>query len=129
MSNKVKKAQNKKNAQSPSGQEILKIILEYIAAAAMIAMCVAVSFYAEDGYNQIGNAKFAAYRAVAAAGFSVFLLAGAAWLSARLFGRKKRQEPLAAGFRSVKRVCVRYGFLCVGILAFFDGIRGFRRVL
>ena len=55
MSNKVKKAQNKKNAQSASGQEILKIILEYIAAAAMIAMCLAVSFYAEDGYNQIGN--------------------------------------------------------------------------
>ncbi len=113
MSNKVKKAQNKKNAQSASGQEILKIILEYIAAAAMIAMCLAVSFYAEDGYNQIGNAKFAAYRAVAAAGFSVFLLAGAAWLSVRLFGRKKGQEPLAAGFFDRLKECASATDFCV----------------
>lgn len=108
MSNKVKKAQNRKNAAGVSGQELLQIMMEYITAAIMAAMCVAVSFYAKDGYNQIGNAKFAAYRMVMIVGFSIFLVAGAVWLSVRLSGGKRGQEPFATGFfgRLKERVSV-----------------------
>lgn len=98
MSNKVKKAQNRKKAGGVSGQEILEAGMEYIVAAVMIAMCVAVSFYAEDGYNQIGNAKFAAYRAVMAVGFSVFLVSGVVLLFVRLHGSRQGQRTQAAGF-------------------------------
>lgn len=98
MSSKVKKAQNGKSAKGTSGQELLGMTMEYIVAATLAAMCVAVSFYAKDGYNQIGNAKFAAYRTVMAAGFSVFLAVGAALLSVGLCGRRRAQEPPAANF-------------------------------
>lgn len=92
MSNKVKKTQNKKSAKGSVVQEILEIMLHYIVAAVMIALCVAVSFYAEDGYHQIGNAKFAAYRTVMMAGFSVFLVAGMILLSVWMYGKWKKQE-------------------------------------
>ena len=98
MSNKVKKPQNRENTVRVSGQETLEILMEYITAAVMAVMCVAVSFYAKDGYNQIGNAKFAAYRMVTAVGFSVFLAAGAVLLSVRLCGRRRMQESFAANF-------------------------------
>ncbi|MDE6604186.1 MAG: O-antigen ligase family protein [Lachnospiraceae bacterium] len=96
MSNKIKKVQNKKSAAAASGAEILWMVMEYITAALMTAMCVAVSFYAKDGYNQIGNAKFAAYRAVMIGGFSVFLVAGAVFLSVQMNGRRRGQKQDAA---------------------------------
>ena len=98
MSNKVKKAQNRKQAKSISGQEMLVTAMEYIVAAAMTAMCAAVSFYAEDGYHQIGNAKFAAYRTVMTVGFSLFLASGAALLFLRLYGTGREQKFSAADF-------------------------------
>ena len=51
MSNKIKKAQNRKNAAGVSKQGLLEMSMEYITAAIMAAMCIAVSFYAKDGYN------------------------------------------------------------------------------
>ncbi|MDE6404707.1 MAG: O-antigen ligase family protein [Lachnospiraceae bacterium] len=98
MSNKVKKAQNKKNVREPSGQGISRIWMDYITAAVMAAMCVAVSFYAKDGYNQIGNAKFAAYRTVMIAGFSVFLAVGAVFFPVWLYERRQMRTPFAADF-------------------------------
>ncbi len=98
MSNKVKKAQNRKQAKSISGQEMLVTAMEYIVAAAMTAMCAAVSFYAEDGYHQIGNAKFAAYRTVMTVGFSLFLASGVALLFLRLYGTGREQKFSAADF-------------------------------
>lgn len=98
MSNKVKKGKNRKNAIGVSGQEMLEMWMEYITAAVMALMCVAVSFYAKDGYRQIGNAKFAAYRMVMLAGFSVFFAVGAAWLFVRLHGGHRPQNPFTADF-------------------------------
>lgn len=54
--------------------------MEYVLAVALSVMCVAVAFYAREGYNQIGNAKFAAYRVAMLTGFSLFLLLGAVCL-------------------------------------------------
>lgn len=98
MSNKVKKGQNRKNNAGADGQEILKMSMEYIIAVIMAAMCVAVSFYAKDGYNQIGNAKFAAYKVVMIIGFAILLLAGSVWLFVWLHGRRQGQESLTTGF-------------------------------
>lgn len=98
MSNKVKKGKSRKNTAGVSGQEMLEMWMEYITAAVMALMCVAVSFYAKDGYRQIGNAKFAAYRMVMLAGFSVFFAVGAAWLFVRLHGGQRTQNPFTADF-------------------------------
>lgn len=120
MSNKVKKPQNRKNTAGVSGQEILETGMEYITAAVMAAMCVAVSFYAKDGYNQIGNAKFAAYKTVMIVGFSIFLVAGAAWLSVRLFGRESGQKLFAAGFFKGLKERLSVTDFCVLAYLFFS---------
>lgn len=62
--------------------------MEYVPAVTLSMMCVSVAFYAREGYNQIGNAKFAAYRATMLTGFSFFLLLGAVCLV--FFLREKR---------------------------------------
>ncbi len=73
MSNKIKK---KTGALAVSDKVILAPAIEYVLAATMIAMCTAVAFYAKDGYHQIGNAKFNAYKTVMLLGFTPFLLLG-----------------------------------------------------
>lgn len=76
MSNKIKKT---KSSSTVSRWVIVASAMEYVLTATMIAMCVAVAFYAKDGYHQIGNAKFAAYRIVMVIGFALFLLIGIAY--------------------------------------------------
>lgn len=71
MSNKIKKA---KSPSTVSEWVIVAPAMEYVLTATMIAMCVAVAFYAKDGYHQIGNAKFEAYKIVMSIGFSIFLM-------------------------------------------------------
>lgn len=65
--------------------------MAYVLAVTLSVMCVVIAFYAQDGYNQIGNAKFAVYKATMLAGFSVFLALGAfyAVLSLRKKGKWK----------------------------------------
>ncbi len=71
MSNKIKKA---KSPSTLSEWVIVAPAMEFVLTATMIAMCVAVAFYAKDGYHQIGNAKFEAYKIVMSIGFSIFLM-------------------------------------------------------
>lgn len=73
MSNKIKKT---KTPSTVSEWVIVAPAMEYVLAATMTAMCLAVAFYAKDGYHQIGNAKFEAYRIVMVIGFSLFLMMG-----------------------------------------------------
>lgn len=122
MSNKIKKAHNKKNAGAASGQEILELSIEYLVAAVMAAMCVAVSFYAKEGYNQIGNAKFAAYRTVMVTGFSLFLVSGMVLLSVRLYGRQRGSESFAAGFRRYLKESLSVTDFCVLAYLLFSTI-------
>lgn len=54
--------------------EITGQLTEYVLAIVIMILCLAVLFYAKDGYHQIGNAKFAAYRTVMIYGFAVLLV-------------------------------------------------------
>lgn len=54
-------------------------LTEYLLAVVAAAVCVVVPLYAKDGYHQIGNAKFEAYRRIMTGGFGVLLIAGAAY--------------------------------------------------
>ena len=116
MSNKVKKAGHIKGRKVVSEWGLLASAMEYVLAATLIVMCVAVSFYAKEGYNQIGNAKFTAYRMVLTIGFFLFLTLGAAYL-VFFFKTKKGME------------AVSHGLLRISLSVFCDDSRVFRRFL
>lgn len=79
MGNQVRKIQNITTSRFFSKSGIASG-MAYVLAVTLSVMCVVVAFYAEDRYNQIGNAKFAVYRVTMLAGFSLFLLLGAVYL-------------------------------------------------
>lgn len=53
------------------GLKITRGIAEYLLAVMAVVLCVAVPFYAKDGYHKIGDAKFSAYRNVMMTGCSI----------------------------------------------------------
>lgn len=57
-----------------TAEEIMKTLIEYALELVLVVLCVVVPLYAKDGYNGIGDAKFAAYRAILMRGFSVLLI-------------------------------------------------------
>lgn len=59
-------------------------VIEYLLAAVVMAVCVIVPLYARDGYHQIGNAKFGAYRRIMTGGFSVLLAVAALYYICRI---------------------------------------------
>lgn len=71
MSNKIGR---KKEQEKSAGAEIIGRIMEYLLATVIIAVCIGVPLYAKNGYHQIGNAKFTAYKSVMIPGFTVLLV-------------------------------------------------------
>lgn len=63
----------RKNHSAGAGPEIVGQLAEYILAVVIIVLCVGVAFYAKDGYHQIGDAKFTAYRNVMLTGGGLLL--------------------------------------------------------
>ncbi|MDE6845019.1 MAG: O-antigen ligase family protein [Lachnospiraceae bacterium] len=54
--------------------------IEYLVAAMTVILCIVVPLYAKEGYNQIGNAKFEAYKAVMMTGCTGLLIVIAAYI-------------------------------------------------
>ncbi len=54
-------------------RKVMTRVIEYLVAAITVILCIVVPLYAKDGYNQIGNAKFEAYRAIMMTGFTGLL--------------------------------------------------------
>lgn len=52
----------------------IRVMMSYLLAVTLSVMCIVIAFYAEDGYNQIGNVKFTVYRVAMMAGFIPFLI-------------------------------------------------------
>lgn len=98
MSNKISR-RNKTagNNQSETGYfhteaERLRRMIEYLLTAVALVLCVAVPLYAKDGYHQIGNAKFEAYRRIMIGGCSVLLVLAAVYFVCRTIAQNSRQE-------------------------------------
>ena len=66
MSSKARK--NKKNKQTTTGNEALTEILQYLVAAFVIILSLALTFYLYDGYSNVGDSKFTAYKWVGGIG-------------------------------------------------------------
>ena len=54
-------------------------IIEYLLTVVVAAVCVVVPLYVKDGYHQIGNAKYEAYRRIMTGGFGVLLVVAAVY--------------------------------------------------
>lgn len=100
MSHRVKGMDKKKKEGFGIRAEAAGRLTERLLAAVVLAVCVAVPLYARDGYHQIGNAKFEAYRRIMTGGFGL-LLPVAAYRICRIAGHK-----FPAG-----RLCLAGGFL------------------
>lgn len=98
MSSRVIKSDQKNNRVRNSGTQITEQIIEYLLTIVLLVLCVAVSFYAKDGYHGIGNAKFAAYRAVMLRGGILLLAALAPYLVFRFTERRRPWLSVTDGF-------------------------------
>lgn len=93
---------SKKNKTEMEYTELIREVIEYLLAAVLIILCVVVPLYARDGYHQIGNAKFEAYRRIMIGGFGVLLMLTAAYFMCRVTGRRLSRggdavQPLHSG--------------------------------
>lgn len=73
------------------GRKALTQAIEYLVAALTVILCIIVPLYAKDGYNQIGNAKFEAYRAIMMSGCIGLLVVIAVYIILGLGEHKKLQ--------------------------------------
>ena len=66
-------------------------MIEHLLTAVALALCVTVPLYAKDGYHQIGNAKFEAYRRIMIGGGSVLLVLAAVYFVCRTIAQNGKQ--------------------------------------
>lgn len=69
MSSKAKRP--KKKQQETTGNEALTEILQYLVAAFVIVLSIALIFYLYDGYSNVGESKFTAYKWVGGIGLAM----------------------------------------------------------
>lgn len=77
-----KKEESLATAAESAGQ-----IIEYLLTVVVAAVCVVVPLYVKDGYHQIGNAKYEAYRRIMTGGFGVLLVVAAVYGICRIIQR------------------------------------------
>lgn len=97
MGSRIVKSEQKNN-RAAGGVQITGQIIEYLLTIILFVLCVAVCFYAKDGYHGIGNAKFAAYRAVTLRGGILLLIALAPYLVFWLMERRRPRVSVTDGF-------------------------------
>lgn len=90
MSNKVAKKNQNNGRNIAVGTEIMGQLMEYLTAILLIVLCVAVPFYAKNGYHGIGDAKFAAYKTIMLVGCAILAAAAVPYLFFRL---KEHEKP------------------------------------
>lgn len=61
--------------EAEGGVAVTGRIMEYLVAMVAVILCIVVPLYAKDGYYQIGNAKFAAYKTVMTGGSILLIVA------------------------------------------------------
>ncbi|MCD7725342.1 MAG: O-antigen ligase family protein [Clostridiales bacterium] len=110
MSNKIS---GKKEQTVSTGLEVTSQLIEYALAVVVIAVCIAVPLYAKNGYHQIGDAKFAAYKVIMTFGFAVLLVMAVIWLFFRLREKNRLRvsvtDVLAAAYLVLAGVSVISG--------------------
>ena len=81
MSNKLNR---RRESSANAGTEIIGQLIEYTLAVVMLVVCVVLPLYAKDGYKQIGNVKFTAYKSILMVGFTILLVMAAIYFLFRI---------------------------------------------
>lgn len=68
-------AETNKGCTAGSGLEAAGRLIEYLLTLTIVILCLVLAFYTKDGYHQIGNAKFAAYRNIMVIGYTILFTA------------------------------------------------------
>ena len=79
MGNRIASEKNEKAQQSDTGLKMTSWLAEILFAVLAIVMCVVLALYAKDGYYQIGEAKFTAYKNVMMIGCSTIAVVTVAY--------------------------------------------------
>lgn len=110
MSNKINRT-NKTDGKSQAGIQSLytgidglRQMIEYLLTAVLLILCVVVPFYAKDGYHQIGNAKFEAYRRIMIGGFSVLLVMAVIYYTCKMIAWKSGSRQNAVQLKSQRSI-------------------------
>lgn len=74
----------------PAAMEIMGCVIEYLLIIVLVILCTVVPLYAKDGYRQIGEAKFAAYKTVMMGGFGLLFVAFVPYF---IFWLKEHRKP------------------------------------
>lgn len=114
MCNRIDDTDINKNHMTASGLEIVGRLIEYLLALGTAVLCIIMAFYAKNGYHQIGDAKFTAYRNIMMVGciilFALLIPYTGLWLGEN---RKPRV--------SVTDCCVLAYLILAGIAAVSGG--------
>ena len=111
MSTKVIRGKKK---EKNSFAEIIAGVMEYIVAMVLVVMVFAVAFYAEDGYYQIGNAKFDAYCRIMLPGMSLLLVMELVYLIGGIRGKAGRSRSVTDWFVLAYLVLTVVSAVCGG---------------
>ena len=112
--NLINDMETNKDRTAGSGSEIVGRLIEYLLTATAVIMCLAVAFYAKDGYYQISNAKFTAYRNIMVLGCAVLFAALVPYASLWLDEHRKLKVSVTDG-------CVLAYLILSGIAAVSGG--------
>lgn len=74
MSHNAVTKEQRDSGPTSAGLTVTRQLAEYLLAVVCVILCAGVVFYTQNGFHQIGNAKFMAYRNIMVTGFT-FLLA------------------------------------------------------
>ena len=74
MSDKEDIRNSRRNHPTSAGLTVTRQLTEYLLAVVCIILCAGVAFYAQNGFHQIGNAKFTAYRNIMMTGCTLLLV-------------------------------------------------------
>lgn len=116
MSNKTVEAHSK-TERPHAGLEIVGQLTEYLLAVMMVVLCTVVPLYAKDGYHQIGNAKYDAYRNIMMFGCSILLVMMVAYIICWVAEHKKPSMSATDG-------CVLAYLILTGISVISGGFYG-----
>lgn len=74
MSDKTDIQDSRMNHPTSAGLTVTRQLTEYLLAVVCVILCMGLAFYTQNGFHQIGNAKFAAYRNIMVAGCTLLLV-------------------------------------------------------
>lgn len=114
MGNRTVATDSKKKYSTGAGLEIVGGLIEYLLAVVAIVLCIVVAFYAQDGYHQIGYAKYIAYRNIMMTGSIILLAVLVPYMILWLTERRKLRV-------SVTDVCVLVYLILSGISVIAGG--------